>query len=93
MGPGIIAAHAAMESLSRADQDARKMCLRHKHCHWVGQSAIINPAKGKEESFLVGTAATADKASIAATSVTATAVADKNCIRATADNDKPASLD
>ena len=51
--------------------------------------------EGGGGSFLASTAATTDKVAITAMFVTATAttVADKNCARAAAANDKPASPD
>ena len=38
------------------------MCLRHKHCLWVGHIALIDPAERGEESSLASTVTTPDKA-------------------------------
>ena len=66
------------------------MCLKHKHCLWVGHITTINPAEGWEGSFLASTAATTDKVVKARTSVAAaaTTITDKSCARAAAANDK-----
>ena len=71
------------------------MCLRHKYCHWVRQSATINSVEGGEGSFLASTAATMDKVAIAVTSVIAmtTTIADESCTRAVAVKDKPSNPD
>ena len=70
------------------------MCLKHKHCLWVGNIATINPAEGGEGSSLASSAATTDKVIKARTSVATAAmtVADESCARAAAANDKPAGL-
>ena len=68
------------------------MCLRHKHCNWVGHIATINPADGGEGSSLASTGGTTDKVVKARTSVAAaaTTVADESCARVAAANDKAA---
>ena len=71
------------------------MCLRHKHCHWVGHIATINPADGGEGSSLASTAATMNMTVQTNTLVAAaaTTVTDKSCARAAAANDKAAVPD
>ena len=73
----------------------KKRRLRHKHCHWMRQSATIDPAEGEEGSSLASTAATTDKTATAGMSVTAAAtiVADESSARAAAANGKPDSLE
>ena len=69
--------------------------MRHKHCHWVGHIATINPADGGEGSSLASTVATTDKTVKTSRSIAAaaTTVTDKNCARAAATNDKAAVPD
>ena len=71
------------------------MCLRHKHCHWVRQSATIDPTEGEVGSSLASTVATTDKTVTASMSVTAAATiaADKSWARAATANGKPDSLE
>ena len=63
-----------------------KICLRHKHCHWVGYVATINPADRGEGSSLASSGGTTDKVVNARTSVAAaaTSIADESCARAAA---------
>ena len=71
-----------------------KVCLRHKHCLWVGHIATMNPVEGGDGSSLASTSATTDKVVKARTSIATatTTVADESCARAAAANDKPAGL-
>ena len=76
-------------------QRHNNMCSRHKHCHWVGHVATINPADGGEGSYLASTAATMDMTVKTSTSVAAAATAarDESCAKAATANDKAAIPD